>query len=152
MRKVNIFTSLFLIFLSITICIVSVELSLFGRRGPGPGFMGFITGGLIFLLSLHLFLKNLFFSKEEAVERVILRNWKVNAVVLSLLFFYVLFLEKLGFVLSAFIVISLLFAISKHMKWYVAVGSSILISIVSHILFSGFLGIGLPIGLLKFLR
>lgn len=152
MRKINIYTSLFLMLLALAICVSSIRLSLYARRGPGPGFMGFGTGGVLFLLSLHLFLKNLFSSKREAIEKAVFRNWKVNAGVLCLLIFYALFLEKLGFVLDVFIVLSLLFAISKNMKWYVIIGSSVLISLGSYILFSVLLGIGLPTGVLNFLK
>jgi hypothetical protein len=152
MRKINIYTSLFLMLLALAICYSSIRLSLYARRGPGPGFMGFGTGGVLFLLSLHLFLKNLFSSKGEAVEGEVLKNKKVNIWILCSLIFYALFLERLGYVLDLFIVLSLMFAISKNMKWYVIIGSSVLISLGSYILFSVLLGIGLPTGVLNFLK
>jgi len=138
--------------LGLAISLSSIKLSLYGRRGPGPGFMCFGTGGILFLLSLHLFLKNLFFSKGEAIEGEAFKNKKVNLWILGSLIFYTLFLERLGYVLDLFIVLLLLFAISKTMKWYVIVGSSILIAVGSYVLFSTFLGIGLPTGVLNFLK
>jgi hypothetical protein len=152
MRRINIYTSLFLMLFALAICIGSLKLSLYGRRGPGPGFMSFGTGGVLFLLSLHLFLKNLFSSKGETVEGEVLKNKKVNIWILCSLIFYALFLERLGYVLDLFIVLSLMFAISKNMKWYVIIGSSVLISLGSYILFSVLLGIGLPTGVLNFLK
>jgi hypothetical protein len=152
MRKINIYTSLFLMLLAIAICIGSVNLSIYTRHRPGPGFMGFWTGGLIFLFSLHLFLKNLLAPKEEILERPVLRNKKVTIWILCSLIFYAFFLEKLGYILDLFIVLSSLFAISKTMKWYTILGSSLFISFCSFILFSVLLGIALPVGILKFLK
>lgn len=136
----------------IAICIYSSKLSLYGRRGPGPGFMCFWTGGLLFLLSAYLFLKNLFFVKIEVVERSILKNKKVNIFVLGSLIFYALFFEKLGFLLDSFIVLSLLFSISRTLKWYSIIAISFLIAVGSYILFSKILNIGLPIGVLYLLK
>ncbi len=138
--------------LALAICIFSFKLSLYARRGPGAGFMGFGTGGILFLLSLHLFLKNLFFPNRETLEGPILKNKKINVSILSALIFYALFLERLGYILDLFLVLLFLFAISKTMKWYAIIGTSILISLGSYLLFSTFLNIGLPLGVLKVLR
>ena len=152
MRKINIYSSLFIMLFGIAICIYSTKLSLYGRRGPGPGFMCFGTGGFLFLLSAYLFLKNLFFAKSEVVERAILKNKKVNIFVLGSLIFYALFFEKLGFLVDSFIVLSLLFAVSRSLKWYSIIVISFLISVVSYILFSRILNVGLPVGVLSFLK
>lgn len=153
MRKINIYSSLFLMLLAVTVCIFAYRLSLYGHRGPGPGFMGFLTGAILFLLSLHLFLKNLFFSKNETgMGTAFLINWKLNLLIIGMLIFYAATLEKIGFVLDTFLLISILFAVSKIMKWYVIMGSAMAIAIASYILFSILLGIGLPLGALNFLR
>lgn len=114
--------------------------------------MGFWTGLLLFLLSLHLFLKNFFSSKDEEGKGAALVNWKLNILIIGMLIFYAGILERLGFLLGVFILISVLFAVSKTMKWYVIVGSALLIAVASHILFSVLLRIGLPLGVLSFLR
>jgi|MudIll2142460700_1097286.scaffolds.fasta_scaffold572524_2 hypothetical protein len=152
MRKTNIYSSLFLMFFGVAICIYSTHLSLYGRRGPGPGFMSFGIGGLLFLLSAYLFLKNLFLAKREGVGSAIFRNKKVNIFVLGSLIFYALFLEILGFLVDSFLVLSLLFAVSRSLKWYSIIVISFLISVVSYILFSKILNVGLPAGVLYFLR
>jgi putative tricarboxylic transport membrane protein len=151
-RKVNIYSSLFLTFAAVAICISAYRLSLYGQRGPGPGFMGFWTGILLFVLSLHLFLKNLLFSKGEEGKGTALVNWKLNVLIIGMLIFYAVILERLGFLLGVFTLISVLFAASKTMKWYIIVGSALLIAVASHILFSVLLRIGLPLGVLSFLR
>lgn len=152
MRTINIYTSVFLMLLGLAICFGSMKLSIYSRHGPGPGFMGFGTGGILFLLSLHLFLRNLFAPTEGTVGKAVLRNKKVTTFILCTLIFYALFLEKIGFILDLFILLILLFSISKTMKWYTIIGSSIVIAFGSFILFSKILGIGLPLGILNFLR
>jgi len=152
MRKIDIYSSLFLMLLAVAVCISSSKLSLYGLRGPGAGFMGFYTGVILFILSCYLFLKNLFSPKDKAANNVILVNWKQNLLILGVLIFYVLTLERLGFIIAMFLLISVLFAVSKTMKWYVIVVVSLSIAFASFSIFSIMLGIQLPLGMLSFLR
>jgi len=152
MRKIDVCTSLFLMLLATAVCISSFKLSLYGHRGPGPGFMGLCTGVTLFILSGYLFLKNLFFPKDKAAKGASLINWKQNLMILGMLIFYVVTLERLGFIIAIFLLISVLFAVSKTMKWYVIVGVSLSIAFASFSIFSVILGIQLPLGVLNFLR
>jgi putative tricarboxylic transport membrane protein len=114
--------------------------------------MSFWIGVLLFVLSLHFLLKNLFFFKGEAGKAAVLINWRLNILIIGMLIFYAVTLERLGFIVSVFILISMLFAVSKTMKWYMVVGGAMLIAFASHILFSVLLRIRLPLGVLSFLR
>lgn len=150
MRKINIYTSVFIMIIALAICMGSLQLSIYTRRGPGPGFMGFGTGGILFLLSLHLFLKSLFSRNEGGAKDPYPKNMKITSLILSALIFYALFLERLGFILDSFLVFSFLFAISRTMKWYVSIACSLSLALGSYVLFAVFLGIGLPRGVLNF--
>ncbi len=152
MRKIDIYTSLFFMLLATAVCISTFKLSLYGQRGPGPGFMGFYTGVTLFILSFYLFIKNMFFPRDKAVKGAALINWKQNLLIIGMLFFYVLTLERLGFIIAIFLLISVLFAVSKTMKWYVIIVVSLSIAFASFSIFSVMLGIQLPFGMLSFLR
>ncbi|MBI4588206.1 MAG: tripartite tricarboxylate transporter TctB family protein [Candidatus Rokubacteria bacterium] len=138
--------------IALAICIGSLKLSIYTPRGPGPGFMSFGTGGILFLLSFHLFLKSLFSRTEGGAKDAYPKNIKTTSLILSALMFYALFLEKLGFILDSFLVFSFLFAISRTMKWYASIACSLSLALGSYVLFSVFLGIGLPRGMLNFFR
>ena len=138
--------------LGVAVSISSFRLTLYRQTGPAPGFMGLLTGALLFGISLHLLLKNWFLAIDEGGRKVAFPNLKLNLLVMGAMFFYALTLERLGFVISVFILLSVLLAVSKTLKWHVIVGTSMLVTFAGYILFSMLLGIGLPLGVLSFLR
>ncbi len=151
MRKANLMASSFLIVLAGAICLASLQLSLYGRRGPGPGFMGFLTGSLLFLLSGALLLKSLR-SREAAGPDMSPRELRRGAGLVGLLVLYALVLETLGYVVDSFLLLLFLFALSGAMPWYAVVGSAAATSVGSYLLFAVGLKIGLPAGILTILR
>lgn len=152
MRKINIYTSLCLTAIAAAICAGSLELLVYTARGPGPGFMGFTTGGILLLLSLHLFVKSLCSRERGGARDPRPKNATVPLAIVGSLVVYAVLLEPLGFILDSFLLVSFLFAVSRTMKWYVVVASSLSLVLGSYLLFAVLLGVGLPAGVLNVLR
>ena len=71
-------------------------------------------------------------------------------IILAVLFGYSLFLDTLGFLVSTFILLLMLFRFVGPQKWVVAVGGSALASIASYVVFELWLKTQLPRGILGF--
>lgn len=117
---------------------------------PGAGFLPFSVGVLMFLLSLILFIQS--FSKEEEGRKALWAKGGTGRVLLILLslVLYGLFLEKLGFILTTFLLMGfLLLAIGKVRKSVV-----ILLSLISSLgcygVFQVWLNVQLPKGIFGF--
>lgn len=117
---------------------------------PGAGFLPFSVGVLMFLLSLILFIQS--FSKGEEGRKTLWAKGGSGRVLLILLslVLYGLFLEKLGFILTTFLLMGfLLLAIGKVRKPIV-----ILLSLVSSLgcygVFQVWLNVQLPRGIFGF--
>jgi putative tricarboxylic transport membrane protein len=117
---------------------------------PGAGFLPFSVGVLMLLLSLILFIQSL--SKGEEGRKGLWAKGGTGRVLLILLslVLYGLFLEKLGFILTTFLLMGfLLLAIGKVRKSVV-----ILLSLVSSLgcygVFQVWLNVQLPKGIFGF--
>lgn len=117
---------------------------------PGAGFLPIMVGVLMFLLSLILFIQS--FSKEEEGRKALWAKGGTGRVLLILLslVLYGLFLEKLGFILTTFLLMGfLLLAIGKVRKSVV-----ILLSLISSLgcygVFQVWLNVQLPKGIFGF--
>jgi hypothetical protein len=117
---------------------------------PGAGFLPFSVGVLMFLLSLILFIQS--FSKEEEGRKALWATGGTGRVLLILLslVLYGLFLEKLGFILTTFLLMGfLLLGIGKVRKSVV-----ILLSLISSLgcygVFQVWLNVQLPKGIFGF--
>jgi hypothetical protein len=71
-------------------------------------------------------------------------------IILAVLFGYSLFLDTLGFLVSTFILLLMLFRFVEPQKWVVAMGGSALASIASYVVFELWLKTQLPRGILGF--
>jgi multidrug transporter EmrE-like cation transporter len=118
---------------------------------PGAGFLPFSVGVLMFLLSLILFIQS-FSSKEEERRKALWAKGGTGRVLLILLslVLYGLFLEKLGFILTTFLLMGfLLLAIGKVRK-SVVVLLSLISSLGCYGVFQVWLNVQLPKGIFGF--
>jgi putative tricarboxylic transport membrane protein len=118
---------------------------------PGPGLIPFGAALLLILFSLGTIAEALFTSKHEDALPAILssRSWAVFAV-LVVLFLYALFMPRLGFVVATFLALTILFRLTEGQTWRRATGASLFTTLLTYLLFSYALGVGLPQGLLEF--
>jgi len=148
-------SSLFLILLSFVILYGSTRLGLGTAGSPGPGFLPFwgaavlfVTSALQFLLTMSSQIKK---SKGDP-RKSLLRNsgWrKVIYVLLSLVSYTILF-ERIGFILCTFFLMIFLLTVIEARRWHVILIESVLITLISYVVFEKGLTAGFPKGVLGF--
>jgi putative tricarboxylic transport membrane protein len=146
------------VILGMGMCIGSIKLKLGNFHTPGPGFMPFLSGVSLGIFGLILTFSTTFVrlaNGKEAKNEKSLVNWDwkkfLNPLLTSLiLLLYILLLESLGFLLTTFICLLLLFKLSEPKKWLMPLILSVSTSILSYVLFSVWLQCQFPRGLIKF--
>ena len=151
MKKYDQITSLVWLAFAVYILTESSRLPLGSWRDPGAGFLPLGSGLCLGILSMVNYLQARF-RKEDDVRGSWHSpdRWKSLLVILAVLFGYSLFLDFLGFLVSTFIFLFLLFRLVEPQKWAVAVGGSFLASIVSYMVFEIWLKTQLPRGIFGF--
>ena len=144
-------SSLFWLLLSISIFIESLRLGIGTPRSPGMGFMSFGASGLLGILSLILFLRSSFKKGEAKADPLFSGTlWKRVLFVLISLELYSRLLPVAGFLISTFLLMSLLFWILERKKVWRVLVSSVLTTGITYYVFSIVLNCQFPSGLLGF--
>jgi putative tricarboxylic transport membrane protein len=136
--------------LSILVMVLSYRLEIGGPRHPGPGFMPFYVSLLLLIVSVgHLIACVM--AKAERGEIVQgggaqIALWKIPVVVISLTV-YGLIMEDLGFLISTFILVLILFKTAGMRRWSFTLLSAILTVLITYVVFTG-LGLNFPKGIL----
>jgi len=138
--------------LGITIGLLSYELKLGTFKSPGPGLLPLFLGLALSLLSILTILRKLFFEgrelnkNQEPKSKIDVRKTKF---ILCCLLAYAILLERIGFVITTFIVLFLLFKTIGPFKFRNAFVWSLLTVAVSYVTFVIFLGVQLPSGIFR---
>lgn len=148
MKKVDTIFSLILILVGVLFCATSSTLGIGKLNNPGPGFLPFVVGGILILLSLGVILEGRRIKHAESKFKG--RRSGVALSVLLSLFAYALVLDILGFVLGTFLILAFLFSISEKQSSKVVLGASVFTTAFAYLLFDYTLGITLPTGFLGF--
>jgi len=148
MKKYDQMSSLLWLALAFYIGIESLRLPLGSWRDPGPGFLPLGAGIGLAILSLTVFSQARFRTEERTRQGWYSQErWKSLLVILGVLFGYALFLDFLGFLVSTFLLLVMLFRFVEPQRWVVAIGGSALASIASYIVFEVWLKTQLPKGI-----
>ncbi len=153
MRLLNRIISIFLIGLSVVICWASVKLGIGELRNPGTGLMPFLTSSLLFFLSIVVVVKG-FIEKDESGEKkpqTVGGSFRKQFSLVVALSVYVFFLNVLGYLITTFLLISLvLFIFDPNLKkwWkYLVIGA--ITANLSFLIFCKWFQVQLPIGLFR---
>ena len=150
MRKYSFFPALFWIGLSLFVLIFSHRMGLGGFHNPGPGLMPFLLGFLLFPISLYLLIMSVL-RKGEGVEAPQEEGGRTNyrqiGLILVSLFVYALLLERLGFLITTFVFMILLFR-SVGNRWIAVLLASAITVLAAYFVFTSF-GVRFPEGILK---
>ena len=151
MRNTDQSSSLFWLVIGIGIALCSLKYGFGTFHEPGPGFITFFAGTILTFLSLALFLSS--FGKQGSHGE--LRNlWaglefgKVLYVIL-LLVAYTLVLKSIGFLISTFFLLSLLFRVKGTYRLRTILFISFLVTVSSYVIFEIWLKAQLPKGILE---
>ena len=141
--------ALFWVAVGVLVCYGATRLGLGSVTEPGSGFIFFWSGLILVLLSLVALAESLRGS-EEGIPEVGEMNWvKITLVLLSLLL-YAFFLERLGFVITTFVLLSFLLGLIEETNWARAFGVASAAVLGSFSIFELWLKIRLPKGIFGF--
>jgi putative tricarboxylic transport membrane protein len=153
MGKADQFSSVFWMILGLAVVYGSNRLGLGTLTHPGPGFLSFWCGIFLAALSVPVFIKGAKMRRagdeakfEKQWSEV---HWSKSVYVVLATLAYALAFTYLGFVLSTTLLLLFLFKAIEPEKWTIALGSAILASIISFIIFGLWLDVQLPRGLVE---
>ena len=141
--------ALFWIALGILVCYGANRLGLGSVTEPGAGFIFFWSGLILIVLSLMALAEGLR-STEEIVQETGEMNWVKIALVLLALVLYAFFLERLGFVVTTFLLLSFLLGWIEGTHWTRTFGVASAAALGSFAIFQLWLKIRLPTGIFGF--
>jgi hypothetical protein len=154
MNRYDRISSLILALVSLMIVIGSLSYPFGSWAKPGPAFLPLGCGAIMFFLSLNTFFQSI--RREKKIGGAIHENrdspfltsrWPKLVWAIGILFFYYLFLEILGFVLTTFIFMVLLLKAVESTRWRTVLLEAFLATFVSYALFELWLKVQLPKGI-----
>jgi hypothetical protein len=134
-------------------CIEAWRLGLGTVMEPGTGFVPFLSGLTLIMLSMILFGTSSIEIKRKPGERTpvwSLVNWNKALYIVILLFGYILFLRKIGFLVDTFLLITLLIKREEGSKWLGSIVVGLLVAVISYVVFKLWLHVPFPEGYLSF--
>ena len=142
-------SALFWVVLGILVCYGASRLGVGTVTEPGSGFIFFWSGLILVLLSLVALAESLRGGADASAE-ISTINWRKVALVLLALLLYAFFLERLGFVLTTFLLLSFLLAFIEDTHWGRSLGVAGAAALGSFAIFELWLKIRLPHGIFGF--
>ena len=150
LKDANCVPSLFLMAISIFILLGALRMGIGSLNDPGPGFMFFCAACILGSLSLHLFAKSLLARSKERATLFKDTQWSRVLIVLIAVSIYTYTVVPLGYLLSTFALLSLLFNISPQAQKWIMVIAAACVASLTYIIFFKMLGVQLPKGLIPF--
>jgi hypothetical protein len=152
MERCDRITSLFWFIFGLYITISAYTFGIGSLSNPGPGFIFFLTGNFISILSIIVFVGAEISIKSGEIRPISwegIRWGKMISVVISLVIYTYLF-EKIGYMLSILFLMLYLFKGIEPQKWRTAITSTILTCVMVYVIFVLWLKCQFPRGLLPF--
>jgi len=151
MRRVKIICSLFWLLFALTTVMGASRLKMGELHQPGPGFFPFSMGLLMAVFSLFAVFQSLK-AKETGPtgeQKTRVRWWNVVLIPLAMAG-YAVSLERVGFLINTFLLITLLLKVVEPQPWKTAVLAGVITALAAHVVFNILLGAQIPSGLLGF--
>jgi putative tricarboxylic transport membrane protein len=128
-------------------CVGSWRLGLGDVHNPGPGFMPFAAAALLGAMALIQLARGLLSAtrRSEAVRPFAASRWSTVAIVLGALIGFGVLIDRLGFALTTFLMLAVLFGVIARKRWWVALASALAIAVAATLAFRA-LGLQLPAG------
>jgi putative tricarboxylic transport membrane protein len=148
-------SGIFLGLVGLLFCLGSYTVGLGSLANPGGGFVPFLVGAILFLLSLIFLLQRVknrppvkksapFWPEKSSKIRV--------AYTLGAILVYVLIFEQVGFAVATFVLFFFLLKMIDPIKWQSAVLHSLMVTLVWFVLFQVILKAQLPEGWVSWWR
>jgi putative tricarboxylic transport membrane protein len=131
----------------------SIRLGLGTLHEPGSGFLPFLAGGFISLVAMIVFLQSFIRWRGVPLNLTVLWkdvNWHRSVIIGLLTLGFIIALEGLGFFLTSFFLLFLLFKWVEKFSWGKAIIIPVLTLGVTYLLFNILLKATLPKGIFSF--
>jgi len=151
MKTLDQTSSLFWLLVSISVFAESIRIGVGTVQNPGMGFMTFGASGILGVLSLVLFFQASL-PKEDVPHKPLFagRMWRRVLFVLLALTIYARVMPILGYLISTFLLMSLLFWILERKRIGFVLLYALLATLFTHLVFSKWLNCQFPHGLFGF--
>ena len=149
MNRKHVISGVFWLAVSIFVAVMAIDLGLGTFSRPGSGFIFFWSSVGLGSLSVIQIIKSVLRKGGETSLMVSWKSLKWGNVVLAIvvLFLYAFILMKLGFALSTFVLMVVLFGIGRS-SYRVVIVSALITTILSLVIFRYFLEVHLPKGII----
>jgi len=150
MRRHDLISSILLFFVGLFTVVIAPQYDLGTASAPGAGLMPLLSGSLVCFFAVLTFL-SAYRRKSGDVKKIWADiQFKKLVFVLIMLLLYALLIEKVGFLLSTFLLIFLLLRFVDPRSWMTSLIGGGITSILSYLLFETWLKAQLPRGILGF--
>ncbi|MBP1741010.1 MAG: hypothetical protein H6Q48_3303 [Deltaproteobacteria bacterium] len=151
MKTLDQTSSLFWLLVSILVFAESLRIGIGTVQNPGMGFMTFGASGILGILSLVVFLQASG-RKEDLRHKPLFAGtlWRRILFVLLVLTVYARVMPVLGYLISTFVLMSLLFWVLERKKIWFVLLYALLATLFTHLVFSKWLNCQFPQGLFGF--
>ncbi len=134
---------------SILIITSSLKLGIGSLKAPGPGFAGFLASIILLVLSLVILIQESTKLTEEKKIGLDWENVSKQFIITVALCGYAFFLETLGFLISGFILMWIMFLIDNPRKWYYHMLTAFIVINVSYLVLCKLLRVIFPAGIFR---
>ena len=145
--------SVFWLLVAVYVAVSAYQLGLGDLHKPGPGSVFFLAALLLAIFGvIDLVATFVRESKEDTENRPIWSSLQWKKIFLFIVFIstYIYLLNLLGFLVSTFLLMTVLFKIAESMKWWIAIFASLITTFISYIIFKVWLMVPFPSGFLGF--
>ena len=145
-------SSLFWLVISVLVCVESIRMGIGSFQSPGPGFLPFWSGVTVCILSALLWVISTLKKEEAGKIRNLWKEMKWSKVILvaASLLIYSTILPGLGFLITTFGLMTLLFSIVERSRLWIQATIALVTVMVTYITFYWWLGVQLPKGIFGF--
>ena len=150
MGKLDRYSSLFWLIVAVVICVHAAQLGLGTLSEPGSGFVFLFSGFLIGIFSVVIFVLSLKRKGGGSISPFRNVHWGKLGLALAYILLYGLLLERLGFLLSTFLLLGFLLGTIESKRWYVMFLVALTGALGTYGIFELWLHTRLPRGLFGF--
>jgi putative tricarboxylic transport membrane protein len=128
-------------------CVGAWRLGLGDVHNPGPGFMPFAAAALLGVMAAVQLARGLLSAPppSEGAAPFAASRWSTVAIVLGALVGFGALIDPLGFALTTFLMLAVLFGVIARKRWWVALAAALTIAVAASLAFRA-LGLQLPAG------
>ena len=147
-------SGIFWLCFAVLVIILSYHLGLGTLHKPGPGFLFFWVNIVLGIMSLIVLIRAWAGKKEEGPQPAIFGGQNISKIVFVMisLFLYALLMETVGFIPVTLLLFIFILKIIEKKRWFYTAFVSIVVTVISYLIFETWLQSQLPKGLLGFLR